>query len=268
MVNNGSVEHQARPAQATPPTPGQHPSDSTPPTDPAAPRSTPSGSEADAGSAASGEAVAATPVGEHGAAPEGGNVAIAVEGEQSDAQAEAAAAGAPVRLGRRGGRSPRDMAISLLVLLIPIALLLTFYRVVLSGDAPVTIDAAPTIQQAEAAKAFPVAVPQGLANDWHTTSATFTRSTDGVTLRLGYVAPDDDAALVIESNVPADKLLRAELGKEAQPRGTFRDGEVAWRSYVSRPGETALVLLEQNRTIIVLGNTKEKNLQMLAAAIS
>src|SRR4051812_2017541 len=52
---------------------------------------------------------------------------------------------APTRLGRGQERSPRDMTLSLVVLLVPIALLLIFYRVVLSGDAPVTVDPAPTI---------------------------------------------------------------------------------------------------------------------------
>ena len=203
-----------------------------------------------------------------GGEPGGAGVAVAVEGEQSDTQAEAAAANAPVRLGPREGRSPRDMALSLAILLVPIALLLVFYRVVLSGDAPVTIDAAPTIQEARAAGAFPVAVPEGLSDDWHVTSASFKKAPEGATLRLGYVAPDDDAALLIESNVPAAQLLPAELSKEAKPRGTFRDGEVAWRTYLSRPGETALVLTDQSRTIIVLGNTDEKNLQALAAAVS
>jgi hypothetical protein len=160
------------------------------------------------------------------------------------------------------------MALSLLVLLVPIALLLTFYRVVLSGDEPVTVDAGPAIQQAQAAAAFPVAVPTGLSDDWHVTSASFQRATEGATLRLGYVAPDDDAALVIESSIPPDQLLPAELTKQAKPRGTFRDGEVAWRGYLTRPGETALVLTEPGRTIVVLGSTDEKHLRTLATAVS
>ncbi|GLY95668.1 hypothetical protein Acsp02_29230 [Actinoplanes sp. NBRC 103695] len=159
------------------------------------------------------------------------------------------------------------MVISLLVLLIPIALLLTFYRVVLSGDAPITVDPAATIQEAQAAAAFPIAVPGDLGDDWHTTSATWRKTVDGSTLRLGYVAPDDDSALVIESNVPPEQLLPAELGKEAKPRGTVRAGEAAWRSYLARPGELALVLNDQQRTIIVVGTAAPEHLQTLAAAL-
>ena len=160
------------------------------------------------------------------------------------------------------------MVVSLLVLLIPIALLLTFYRVVLNGDAPVTVDPAPTIQEAQAAAVFPVAVPGDLGADWHTTSATWRKTAEGSTLRLGYVAPDDDSALVIESNIPPEELLPAELGKGAKPRSTVRAGEAAWRSYLARPGELALVLNDQTRTIIVIGTAAPEHLEALAAALS
>lgn len=174
----------------------------------------------------------------------------------------------PVRLGRREGRSPRDMAISLIVLLIPIVLLLAFYRLVLGGGSPVTVDPADAIQQARTAAVFPVAVPGDLGDDWHTISATWRDDPNGATLRLGYVAPDDDSALLIESNVPAAQLLPAELGKEAKPRATVRAGNAAWRSYLARPGETALVLSDPTRTIIVTGNTDPKHLEALAASLS
>jgi hypothetical protein len=284
-----AAERAADPTAVTPATERAAPSDPAAeraaPSDPAAERAAPSDPAAEpspkivftsppgSGSAAPQAEpppapASATPSGPAAAGEQGGvGVAVAVEGEQSDVQAQATAAKAPTRLRRGEGRSPRDMALSLLVLLVPIALLLVFYRVVLSGDAPVTIDAAPTIQEAQAA-AFPVAVPDGLNDNWHVTSATFKKAPEGATLRLGYVAPDDDAALLIESNVPAAQLLPVELSKQAKPRGTFRDGEAAWRRYLSRPGETALVLTDQSRTIIILGNTDEKNLQALAAAVS
>ncbi|MEV6487342.1 DUF4245 domain-containing protein [Actinoplanes sp. NPDC051633] len=269
-----------RPAPATPPEHGPDPSvptpDPRPATDPAGhapePSTPPSTPPSTSPAAAMFDPAAPGPQPSTPADPaaqgQAAGVAVAVEGEQSDAQAQAAAAAEPARLGKRAGRSPRDMAMSLIVLLVPIALLLAFYRVVLSGEAPVTVDAAPAIQQAQSAGAFPVAVPEGLSDDWHVTSANFKRAPEGASLRLGYVAPDDDAVLLIESSVPAAQLLPAELGKEAKPRGTFRDGEAAWRSYLARPGETALVLTDQTRTIIVLGNSDEKNLQALAAAVS
>jgi hypothetical protein len=160
------------------------------------------------------------------------------------------------------------MALSLLVLIVPIALLLILYRTLLSGDAPITVDAAPKIQEAQQAKVFPVAVPQGLGDDWHTSSATFTRQAAGATLRLGYVDPDDDPIQLVESSIPTDTLLPAELTKDAKPTGAFRSANGVWRQYDGRPGETALVLADQTRTIIVVGKTDVENLEKLASSLS
>jgi uncharacterized protein DUF4245 len=171
------------------------------------------------------------------------------------------------RLARGEERSPRDMAMSLAVLLVPIALLLIFYRVVLSGDAPITVDPAATIQEARQAAAFTVAVPQGLSDDWHTSSAKFARQTTGATLRIGYVDPDKDPVQLVESSVPADSLLPGELGDKAEALGNFRTTAGVWRLYDGRPGEKALVLSEPARTIVVVGRTDVKNLETLATAL-
>jgi hypothetical protein len=181
--------------------------------------------------------------------------------------APTATAAAPVTLGKREGRSPRDMILSLLVLLVPIVLVLTFYRVVLGGEDPITADPEPTLRQARAAAVFPVLVPTGLGDDWHLINASWRSAADGATLRFGYVAPDDDAALLIESSVPPEELLPAELGDETEPRGTFRDGGRAWRGYAARAGETALVNTEQGRTVVIVGNTDMENLRALAGSL-
>ena len=179
----------------------------------------------------------------------------------------ASATPAPVTLTKQQGRSPRDMAMSLLVLLVPIALLLAFYRLVLGGDSPIAVDPQPALQQARAAAVFPVLVPTGLGDDWHVTSASWRSEPEGGTLRLGYVAPDDDSALLVQSSVAPEQLLPEQLGEQAEPRGTFRDGERAWRAYDARPGEIGLVLTEQGRTVILLGTTDEENLEELAASL-
>jgi hypothetical protein len=173
----------------------------------------------------------------------------------------------PQKLGKREVRSPRDMAVSLAVLLVPIALVLAVYRFVFSGDAPVTVDPAPAIQQAQSAALFPVLVPTGLGDDWHVSSATFRRAEEGATLRLGYVAPGDDSALLVQSSIPAEQLVPTELGRTAAPRSTFRDGQRAWRGYDTRPGEIALVLTDPDRTVIVVGNTDQENLEALARSL-
>jgi hypothetical protein len=171
------------------------------------------------------------------------------------------------RLSRREGRSPRDMVLSLAVLIVPIALLLIFYRTVLSGDAPVTVDPSSTIQEAQDAKVFPVAVPTGLGDDWHAVSAEFTKPSGGATLRIGYVDPDNDPVQLVESSVPATTLLPAELTPKATPLTNFRAANGVWRLYDGRPGEQALVLADENRTIIVVGKTGVQNLEQLASSL-
>ncbi len=156
---------------------------------------------------------------------------------------------------------------SLAVLLIPIALLLTFYRLVLDGDKPVAVDPAPTIQEAQQAKAFTVLVPQGLGDDWHASSATFRRAENGATLRLGYVDPDKDPIQLVQSSVPSSTLLPLELTQDAKPLGDFRAPSGVWRLYDGRPGERALVLADQTRTVVIVGKTDTDNLEALAGAL-
>ena len=150
----------------------------------------------------------------------------------------------------------------------PIALLLIFYRVVLSGDAPVAVDPAPKFQEAQAAKAFPVAVPAGLGSDWSVASATFTKQSGGATLRIGYVDPGKSPVQLVESSVASSTLLPAELTTKARPLSEFRSAAGVWRLYTGRPGEQALVLADPSRTIIVVGKTNVSNLERLASSLS
>ena len=159
------------------------------------------------------------------------------------------------------------MALSLAVLLVPIALLLVFYRTVLDGDKPISVDAEPAIQQARSAAAFPVVLPQGLGDDWHTVSATFKRDPDGATLRLGYVDPDRDPVQLVESSTPTAKLLPVELGADPKPVSTFNDGARTWQRYEARKGENALLLLDKGRTIIVVGPAGSEQLETFAASL-
>ncbi|MFU8852146.1 DUF4245 domain-containing protein [Micromonospora sp. SL1-18] len=176
----------------------------------------------------------------------------------------------PAPLGRgdrtRSERSPKDMALSLLVLLVPIALLLAFYRGFLGGEAPITVDPASAIELARSEGAFPVSQPEGLASDWRTVSARYRAEAGGGTLRIGYLTPEGRGAQLVESNVPADKLLAAELSG-GQPQGPADLPGGSWQRYTARSNEQALVLLEPTRTVIVIGDARENELRQLAIAL-
>ncbi|MEU7931001.1 DUF4245 domain-containing protein [Micromonospora echinofusca] len=168
---------------------------------------------------------------------------------------------------RKSERSPKDMAISLLVLLIPIALLIAFYRGFLGGEQPTTVDPAPAIESARAANAFPVSEPAELDGGWRTVSANFQTVEGGSSLRLGYLTPEGRGAQLVQSSVPPERLLPTELTAEGQPQGQTDLGGRTWQRYTARGNEQALVLLEPNRTVIVVGDARDNELRHLATAI-
>ncbi|MBO4208104.1 DUF4245 domain-containing protein [Micromonospora echinofusca] len=238
--------------------PGATPPDGQPPVaaaDPAGGQPAPAaGGTADTGSAAGGTA---------DPAPAAGGTA------DTDPDVPPATSAAAAREAARtaDGRSPKDMAISLLVLLVPIALLLGFYRVFLGGDEPTTVDPAPVVTQARAANVFPVSEPVDLGSGWRTVSARYQPVDGGATLRLGYLSPDGRGVQLVQSSVDPEKLLPAELTREGQPQGTTQLGGRSWQRYTARSNEQALVLLEPNRTVIVVGAAREQELRELAGAL-
>lgn len=160
------------------------------------------------------------------------------------------------------------MLLSLAVLLVPIALVIGFYRVVLDGDAPVVVDPRPAVAEARAAAAFDVGEPTGLGDDWHVVTASFRRVDGGATLRIGYLAPKDQPVQLVQSSAPLPRLIAAELGAEAAPRrGAVRVGTRSWQRYAARSGENALLLLEKGRTVIIVGTAPEPELRRLAEAL-
>jgi hypothetical protein len=242
MVNNGCVEPAPPPRPAAPTAPALD--------EAAAPEETPAPEKA---------------TGPGGAA--GPERTAGLEGATAGAEAGTSTE-VPARL--RGGeeRRPRDMVLSLAVLLVPIALLVVFYRLVLSGDAPLTVDPGPAIQEARQVAAFTVLEPRGLPGGWHVSTATFKRQADGVTLRIGYVDPGKDPVQLVESSVPTATLLPTELGADAKALGNVRTSAGVWRAYDTRPGEKALVLADGKRTVVVVGKTDVTTLQALAAALA
>ncbi|RIV39477.1 DUF4245 domain-containing protein [Micromonospora radicis] len=164
-------------------------------------------------------------------------------------------------------RSPRDMAISLLVLLIPVALLLAFYRGFLGGDQPTSVDPTPAFDQARSAAAFPVSEPTGLSDGWRAVRANYRSSPDGATLRVGYVTPEGRGLQLVQSNVPPERLLPAELTDQGRPQGQADLGAGTWQRYTARGNEQALVLLQPDRTVIVVGDARDNELREIATAV-
>jgi hypothetical protein len=168
----------------------------------------------------------------------------------------------------RAGRSPRDMAMSMGVLLIPILLLLGVYNFLYNGDHPRAIDPSGTIDSARHSASYQVLVPAGLPSGWTVVSSGYQKLADGSTLRFGYVTPGRAGLQLIESDRPVNTLLPAELGSNAEPGDLVQIGDRRWREYpVARDGGRALVLAEDGRTVIVIGSGSASDLRELAISL-
>jgi hypothetical protein len=167
---------------------------------------------------------------------------------------------------RPARRTARDLVISLLVLLVPIAFIVAVFRLQ-GGEDPVVIDPSPAMAQAEAAGEFPVSRPDGLAEGWRPVSAVYRREDTGAILRVGYLTPAGAGVQLIESNQPAEDLLRRELGDSVSPTGTVDISGRQWQSYQVRGDERALVQTGQDRTLIVIGRGGSDELRALAASL-
>jgi hypothetical protein len=162
------------------------------------------------------------------------------------------------------------MALSLGILVVPILLVTLFWNLVLDGSKPASIDAGPAIESARRAELFEISEPRDLGEDWHVQSATFKRQEGQekvATLRLGYAAPSAEPLQLVESNVATATLIPAELGEDPKATGTIQAGSRTWQQYSARDGETALVVLEKDRTVIVIGQAKLDELKQFATSL-
>lgn len=115
-------------------------------------------------------------------------------------------------------RTPKDMALSLIVLLIPVFLIVGAYRFLYGGDTIVTVDPTETIASAQRAgigQLPPATAPEG----WLIVSAQFH---DGV-LRIGYLDPEQRGVQLVQSRTD---LATTELAKPGETRLVGRSGDV------------------------------------------
>lgn len=173
------------------------------------------------------------------------------------------------RVGKVPSRRPRDMVISLLVLLVPVLVLVGGYQILAERDRPVPVtQEAQEAQIAAAQRAgLDVLTPAGLGEGWAPVSAVFRRLDGGATLRLGYVTPEGASVQVVQSSVAAGQLLPQELVAQPAPEGTVTVGAATWQRYPGRDGERALVRQQPGHTVLVVGAAAEPELRALAGAL-
>lgn len=165
----------------------------------------------------------------------------------------------------RSSRTPRDMALSLAVLLAMVFLMVGAYRVLYRGEEPVSVDTTAAVEQARTA-GLVARAPGGLPTDWRATSALFRREEGGSTLRIGYAVPGGGGLQLIRSDVPADALLARELGDAPRLTGAVTVGPNTWQRYAARRSEVALVRTGAAGTTVVIGWASDEQLRALAVA--
>jgi len=188
---------------------------------------------------------------------------------ETEAGADEPATPAPSERRAWRDRTGRDMLLALASLLVPILLIGALLRACGSAE-PTVLDPAPAIEDARTAGLFPVLVPDGLGEDWRTVQAKFRRDPDDGavgTLRLGYLTPSGGQVLLVESNADAGALLAAELGEDVRPDGEVVVAGQSWTRSIVRGDERSLVLVEEGRTIVIVGRAPVEEMITLAESL-
>lgn len=169
----------------------------------------------------------------------------------------------PVR--RRPGLA--DMAISLGLLLAIIGVVLFVQQ--REDKAIKVIDPSSAYAGARNVATYQVLTPQGLPSGWRPTSARTERPETGrLTLHVGFVTPKGEYAQLVESDLPRDQLLAAELAEGAQPSGSVLVGSETWQQFPApRKGDRAIVRTEGAVTFVVSGSAELDELKALAASL-
>ncbi|WP_147144282.1 DUF4245 domain-containing protein [Stackebrandtia albiflava] len=175
-----------------------------------------------------------------------------------------AAPAAPSR--PRGDRRPRDMVISLAVLLVPIGAFFLLWGF-LTSDQPVNgVDPRPAYTEAEGL-GLDAPAPEGLPDGWDPLSAQTTQGDGAVTLRVGYQTPSGGGMQYVAGDGLAEEILVAELRDGPRPTGAVTLDGREWMSYLTVDGNPALVYTDESMTLVVHGDASMAELEAFAKAL-
>lgn len=160
-----------------------------------------------------------------------------------------------------------DMAISLGLLLAIIGVVLFVQQ--RDDKAIKVIDPSGAYAGARNVATYEVRTPQGLPSGWRPTSARTERPAAGrLTLRVGFVTPAGEYAQLVESDLPRDQLITAELAEGAAPRGSVMVGSDTWQQFPApRKGDRVIVRTEGAVTFVISGSAGLDELKILAASL-
>ncbi|MEV6526940.1 DUF4245 domain-containing protein [Longispora sp. NPDC051575] len=171
---------------------------------------------------------------------------------------------APAKEARKT-RGAKDLAYSMLALLIPIVLMLGIWRL-LGGESPTTVDPDPVVADARARAAYQVWAPSAVPAGWHVSTAKVAQQDGHLVLRIGYAGPDGEFLQLTESGAPVAGVLDGAVGG-ATVQGTAEINGRTWSLYTGTKGVRALVLAETGRTIVFAGQAADAVLVEFATSL-
>jgi hypothetical protein len=169
---------------------------------------------------------------------------------------------------KRGGKTVRDLILSLVVLGVVVFAIYLFIPHDSHADPVKAVPYSVELGQARRDAPYPVAAPEGLGADWRSTSVTYgSADPRNVTWHIGFVDPEQQYVAVEQSNGPAAAFVGSvTIGSHRDGTRTVAAGGYAWERYTGGR-YTALVRKEPHVTTVVLGTAPDAQLQQMAAAL-
>ncbi len=135
------------------------------------------------------------------------------------------------------------------------------------------VEAAPTVNysaQLETARAeasFDVLTPATVPEDWRATSVDWDVAGPVETWQLGFLTDDDEFVGLEQGNAQASDVVEGATPADRPGSPVTIEGD-SWQTLSSGEGETALVLVDGDITVVVTGTAPEADLTAFAASLS
>ena len=171
---------------------------------------------------------------------------------------------------------PRDMVISLGVLLVPI-LLISWWFTRTPADAPVqTVDWQSVLGQSRTVAPYPLLGPVGLPDTWVATKAQWSKTGEpavnqeaapGNTWQLGMLSPDQVYVSLTQRDAAGPALI-AQVSRSGRPDGMSAIGGVTWSRWVSADDRTrSLSRVDGSVTTVVSADLSYAGLEAFASTL-
>jgi hypothetical protein len=171
---------------------------------------------------------------------------------------------------------PRDMVISMAVILLPIVLISWFFTRT-PAEAPVrTVDWQSALARSRQIAPFPLLGPVGLPSTWVATKAEWAttgqpavnrEAAPGNTWQLGMLTPDKVYVSLTQRDAAGPALI-AQIGRDGHQSGVSSIGGVSWTRWVSADDRTRTIShLDGAVTIVVSGDLSYDGLDAFASTL-